>query len=199
MGYNTLDVTAGKGDVAAGQLWFFPGGYEGEIDLSFEPSTETGWVQGGYASTDGVTVDNSADKNEKRVWGNLSLGSTYSNFASTVTVQHASSTDPDLLGRLYGSGNVAVEAVSGNITINSKGTQPEVATLLINAVTDDGRKNKLVIWKAQPDLNRSFSMTDDEITVIEATYDCVAIADGTTWTQLIEGIEAPATEPDPEV
>lgn len=194
MAYNSIDVTAGKGDVINGPLWWFQGGYTEEIDLTFNPAETAGWVQIGEASTDGVDIAQEADKNEKRVWGNKSLGSSYSNFTSTLTVRHASSTDADLLKVMYGKDNVVSDGGTLKITVKSR--QPEVGTMIVMGVTDDGRKRWQVVPKAQPDLNLTYSWGDEDIVVIEAVYDCISDAEGVTDYQLIEEAVTPPVDPE---
>lgn len=184
MAYNAIDVTTFKGDTIHGPLFWFPGGYDGEVDIDFDAKSTEGWIQIGEASTEGVDINQEADKNPKMVWGAKNLGSIYSNFTSTILVRHASTTDPDLLGVVYGEGNVVVSA--GVVDLSIRNRTPGVGSLLIQAKTDDGRRVIEYVPLAQPDLNLSYTWGDEDVTVIEVTYDCLQLNDGTTNRRLIE-------------
>lgn len=192
MAYNAIDVTTGKGDTLYGPLFWFDGEYTEELDFTLDPKTEPGWVQIGEASTEGIDVEQEADKIVKMVWGKKNLGANYSNFKDTVLVRHASSTDPDVLGVIYGKENIS--KVNGKIQLKVKNRQPSNGSLLVMAVTDDGRKNWIFIQKAQPDLNLSYTFGDEDIVIFEVTYDCLQTDDGTTHIQLIETPVAPEPE-----
>lgn len=187
MAYNAIDVTTGKGDVLNGPLFWYPGGFEGDVTLDLDLKTETGWIQIGEASTDGVEFSTEVDSEDKKVWGDKILGTIQTNYKETAVVNHASFTDKDVLGIMYNPENVVV--ADGVMKVVSKNRIPKVGTLVIQAVTDDDRKNWMVIPKAQPDLNLTFSWGDEEIIVVETTYNCLPLADKTCKYMLTETAE----------
>lgn len=172
MAYNDLNVTAGKGDTVLGPLWWNPTPITTALDLDFDPTAVAGWVRLGHAMTEGVDNSQEADNSEVIVWGAKTIRVNYTGFKDTVVVRFASSTDPDVLKVVFGADNVSVTP-EGAVKLIVKSRQPEIGTLLIMGVTDDGRKRWIVVHKAQADLNVSRTFSDEDIVSIETTFACL--------------------------
>lgn len=200
MAYNPIDVTAGKGDVINGPLWYSRVPYDKLITLDFDPSAN-GFVKIGEASTDGFDNSQSADATDKNVWGGKSLGKTYSNFQDSYVIRLASSTDPDVLAMVFGKDNVTKANGAVNTVVGPR--QPTHGSFLIQMITDDGRKSWHYVPAGQPDLNLTRSFSDTEIVIIETTVNALqtVIRDADTNAVLFNGthieiVEDPIEDPE---
>lgn len=185
MAYNELDVTTAKADVAYGPVYYNPRIITVIPGIDFEPLAEDGWVKLGETSTEGYSWEQSADEKQKLVMSK-NLGSAYTNFADKLTIQFASSLDIDVLGVVFGRSNVSVDA-DGTVMVAVRNRQPEYGTLLVNTITDDGRRRVAFCPRAQPDINVSYTWNEDDITVFETVFNLTTIADLANHYELIEG------------
>jgi hypothetical protein len=183
MAYNPLDVTMASQDFDLFPVWYNKNGHVGEVpDLDFDPGSvanlAAGWVKLGDTSPDGYNFEQSADKKEKKVMSRT-LASTYTNFADSVKIQFASSTDRDVLAFLFGDDNVTVLA-DGALQVAVGARQPATGSFFIATLTDDGRPRRAFAQLAQPDPNMSYSWAEEDITVFEVTLNLFADSRGKT-------------------
>lgn len=166
MAFNNETVTAGKANIVKGPLLWNP---TPETDVTVETDFSTGgWIRLGYGSTDGASVKQSVDSDDKNVWG-ANLGKIYSNFSDVFTVNFASFLDSDVLGVLYGSKNVTVPE-AGVRRVAVKNREPNVGTLVIAGVSDSGKDIYWVMPIAQAPLELDYDVTQDDIITIKAEF-----------------------------
>lgn len=167
MARNDKDITAGKGDVVNGPLWVHFGSVNEDVDFSFDFENSSDWIELGEASTEGVSFSQEADLSEKKVWGDKTVGSLFSNFKDTFTLRLVSTLDADVKRFLYGNENVNVSDESIKTIIKNR--QPEPCGIVIMSATDDGRKKWRCANNSVLDINLSEDWSDEDIVAIEAT------------------------------
>lgn len=166
MAFNNETVTAGKANIVKGPLLWNP---TPETDVTVDTDFATGgWIRLGYGSTDGASVKQSVDSDDKNVWG-ANLGKIYSNFSDVFTVNFASFLDSDVLGVLYGANNVTVPK-DGVRRVAVKNREPNVGTLVIAGVSDSGKDIYWVMPRAQAPLELDYDVTQDDIITIKAEF-----------------------------
>ena len=173
-------VTSVKGDNVKGPLLFNP---SLTVDVTDKTDFTTGeWKKLGYGSTDGISVEQTADDTEKVVWG-ASLGTVYSNFSDKVTLHCASFMDPDMLGVVFGTENVTTQ--SGLTTIKVKPRQGTQGTFVIAAQSDAG-KPMTWVYRGQTDPNVSYDASEGDIVTYDLVVTGISGEDGTTSTMLFQ-------------
>lgn len=173
-------VTSVKGDNVKGPLLFNPS-LTVEVTADTDFSAE-GWKKLGYGSTDGISVEQTADDSEKSVWG-ASLGTVYSNFKDQVTLHCASFMDPDMLSVVFGAENVST--TTGMTTIKVKPRQGTSGTFVIAAQSDAG-KPMMWIYRGQTDPNVSYDASEGDIVTYDLVVTGISGEDGTTSTMLFQ-------------
>lgn len=167
MGYNPLNVSAGRGNTTTGPLFYNPTEQLTKLVLGQELTTAAGWIRLGEGSTDGVESTQSSTVTPKNVWGAKNLGNTFSEFTDTLIANYASAFDPDVLGAVFGRENVIVDA--NEVLTIVKARTPGFGTYVFQVKLDDGRDHWLVIPAGQPDPNLTRTFTDSDIVVIATT------------------------------
>lgn len=190
MAKNVNHVTSAKGDNVRGPLLYNPS-LDVEVTAATDFSTG-GWVKLGYGSTDGVSVEQTADDTTKSVWG-ASLGTVYSNFQDQITLHCASFMDPDMLGVVFGSGNVSTDATTGMTTIKVKNRNGSQGTFVVAATADNGAP-MMWVYRGQTDPNVSYDASEDDIITYDLTVTGISADDGTTSTMIFKTAE-PVTKP----
>lgn len=169
MGYNPLNVSAGRGDTRTGPMWYCEEEVTEKISLS-ELFTDPKWIRAGEGSTDGVESSQSATVTAKRVWGSKNLGNTVSEFSDTLVANFASSFDSDVLGIVFGSDNVQVGTDEVLTVVKSR--TPPFGTFVFQMELDDGRAHWIVVPAGQPDPNLTRTFNDADIVVTTTTIMC---------------------------
>ena len=166
MGYNPLDVSAGKGNTTKGPIQYNPNVQTNKISFSTNFTTG-GWLRLGEGATEGIESTQEATATDKRVWGNKSLGTTFSEFKDTVLTRFASAFDSDVLGVVFGTDNVRVSDEELLTIVNQR--TPGFGTFVWQMKLDDGRDHWLVVPAGQPDPNTTRTFNDSDIVIIETT------------------------------
>ena len=166
MGYNPLNVSAGRGNTKTGPILFNPTVQLTKLTLG-QSFTAGGWLRLGEGSTDGVESAQTSTVTPKNVWGGKNLGNTFSEFTDTLTVNLASAFDTDVLGAVFGQENVQVD--EDEILTIVKARTPSFGTYVIQTVLDDGRAHWIVVPAGQPDPNLTRTFNDSDIVVITTT------------------------------
>ena len=182
MAKNVNHVTSAKGDNVKGPLL-----YNSSLDVEVTANTDfsaDGWKKLGYGSTDGISVEQTADDTTKSVWG-ASLGTVYSNFRDQVTLHCASFMDPEMLSVVFGTENVSTDAETGITTIKVKNRQGTQGTFVVAATADDGSP-MLWVYRGQTDPNVSYDATEDDVITYDLVVTGISANDGTTSTMIFK-------------
>lgn len=180
MAKNAEVVTSAQVDNLSGPLF-----YNADLAADVTASTDftgAGWTDLGYGSTDGASIEQSADSSDRKVWG-ATLGSTYSNFKDVLTVHMASFLSTDLLKIVWGAANVTTDT-QGVSTVKVKSRQGSKGTFVLSTKTDTG-KPMLFVYRGQTDPNVSYDLTEDDIISYDLKITGIASDDGTTSTMIL--------------
>lgn len=134
------------------------------------------WIDLGYGSTDGASIEQKADSTDKKVWGS-NLGTTYSNFKDTAVVHAASYRSKNTLSVLFGEGNV--ESTDGVIHVNVKSRQGTKGTFVIVGRDDDGGK-MIWIYRGQTSPEVSYDLKEDDIISYDLLINGISQSNGST-------------------
>jgi len=134
------------------------------------------WLDLGYGSTDGASIEQKADSTDKKVWGS-NLGTTYSNFKDTAVVHAASYRSKNTLSVLFGEGNV--ESTDGVIHVNVKSRQGTKGTFVIVGRDDDGGK-MLWVYRGQTSPEVSYDLKEDDIISYDLLINGISQSNGST-------------------
>lgn len=188
MAYNDRNVTSAQTvDEATGPIWVNLNPTGAPMGKNFDPEGVPGWVRVGDASTDGYELSRTSDSNDKRVFGR-NLGTTFSNFKSTLKLTFAAATDADVLKLLFGASNVTVDPTSGDIVVNAKHVAPGAIAIYINMKTDDGRNVSVEAVRAQPSVELTSAWTEEDIVGYETEFTLIPTGSHGAWYQYIQGL-----------
>lgn len=166
---NSNSVTAIKGNSITGSIFQCDGIYKERVDLETDFNT-TPWTEMGLASSsDGITVDRSADSNVIVAWGDQEIDELFSNNAATVTINLFSFKDLGTLKALFGKNNVTREG--SVIRVSGKGVSTaEKNSIAIVGVDKRGNAAILFCQIAALDPNYSFTWNDTDPVSIPAVF-----------------------------
>lgn len=189
---NSSSVTAIKGNTISGSLAICDGINNVPVTLltDFQQSP---WKELGLAqSSEGITVDRSADSNVIVAWGDQEIDEIFSNNVVNVTINLFSFKDLTTLQTLFGKKNVKRE---GNvITVSGKGmSSAEKNSIAIIGVDKLGLAAILYCEIAAVDPNFSFTWNDTDPVAIPAVFKLYKNAEGEFFQMLLEEAEEDET------
>lgn len=143
---NVSNVSTGKPKVA-GAIYRAPLGTALPTDAS---STLSGaFVDMGYVTEDGVTNTNSPDTEKVKAWGGQIVLVVSNEKSDSFQMTFLESLNPNVLETVYGSGNVAVDAVSGTINVIANANEIEEYCYVIDMIMKGGALKRVVIPDGQ--------------------------------------------------
>ena len=113
------------------------------------PTTATealnvGFVDLGYVSEDGVTNNGSPESETIKAWGGATVCNVQTDRPDTYKFKLIESKNKDVLGTVYGEGNVTVDG-SGNITVKATADEMTPYSWVIDMILKGGIAKRIVI------------------------------------------------------
>ena len=174
MAKTSSQVTSVQADNTDGLFFYNPNlTVSVTLDTDF---TASDWVDLGYGSTDGASIEQKADSSDKKVWG-ANFGSTYSNFSDTATVKAASYRSKNAMKVVFGTDNV--ESKNGTLHVKVRGRQGTKGTFVISGRDDEGKK-MLWVYRGQTSPEISYDLKEDDVIVYSLVIKGISQSDGTT-------------------
>lgn len=163
-------VTAIKGNQITGVAYLKAGGFSGAIDIDSD-FDELGFTEFAIVSSeDGIAFSRSADSNEIKAWGDITIDEFWSNNSATITVNIISFKDVNSLKALFGSANV-VKRADGVIEVSIKAiSASEHVAIAILGVDKNGKDAILYARDAAIDPNFEFTWNDADPVAIPAVF-----------------------------
>lgn len=169
-------VTSVQAEYTDGLLYYNPSlTVEVTYDTDFK-ADKSGWLNFGYGSTDGASIEQSADSSDKKVWG-ANFGSVYSNFKDVATVKGASFRNKTTMGVLFGSNNATSE--KGILHVKVKNRQGTKGTFVICGHDDEGNR-MLWVYRGQTSPEISYDLKEDDVITYELKITGISQSDGTS-------------------
>lgn len=139
---NRSKVTTGKPKIG-GAVFRAPAGTT--LPTSASASLNGAFVELGYVSEDGVKNNNSANTSTVYDWGGTPVLNEVEEKPDEWTLKLIEATDTNVLGTVYGDGNVTVNAGAGEIAVQATGDQPEAQAWVIDMRLKGGALKRVVI------------------------------------------------------
>lgn len=169
-------VTSVQAEYTDGLLYYNPSlTVKVAYDTDFKDSG-SGWLNFGYGSTDGASIEQSADSNDKKVWG-ANFGAVYSNFKDIAKVKGASFRNATTMAVLFGSANAVSD--KGILHVKVKNRQGTKGTFVICGHDDEGNR-MLWVYRGQTSPEISYDLKEDDVITYELKITGISQSDGTS-------------------
>lgn len=144
MANNAANVSVGK-PIAAGGVWFAD--ITATLPTDAVAALAVDFKSGGFIADDGLTNTIEQDWNDVQAWGGDTVLSTRTSRKETFQFGFIETTK-DVLGEIYGSGNVSVDA-GGDITVKHNSADAPYRVYVFDIALTGGRVKRIVVPRAK--------------------------------------------------
>lgn len=170
---NVSNVSTGKPKVT-GAIYRAPLGTP--LPTSASATLNGAFLELGYVSEDGVKNTNEPSSENIKAWGGMTVLVVQTEKPDEWVFKLIESLNPNVLETVYGSANVAYDAVNGTIAIQAKADQLADACYVIDMVMKGGAMKRVVIPDGSLSGLAEIVYKDDEAVGYEITL--TALPDG---------------------
>lgn len=183
MGNTAANVSTGKPNVS-GAVYVAPASTTVPTDATTALDT-TKYVCMGYVSEDGLENANDLSFSDIKAWGGVVVYKSLTDFGDTFKLALLESENEDVLGLVYGSGNVDVDANTGEIEISVKNSDPEEHVFVFELALRGNKKKRIVIPSGAITAREAIKYTDSDAIKYGITVSAYPDANGLTHTEYI--------------
>jgi hypothetical protein len=180
---NASNVTTGKPKVT-GAIFNAPIGTAVPTDAS--SALDPAFVCVGHISEDGVENSQELSTTPIKAWGGNIVYNPISEFADAVKFTMIEAKNPEAMKAYYGEDSVAIDSVTGNITISVGADEMPERVWVIESALRGGAIRRIVLPHGQVKEKEAVTYKDDEPLSYGVTVSAMADDNGKTHYEYIE-------------
>lgn len=159
------------------------------LPTSATSALDGAFAEMGWSADDGLTNSNSPESEDIKAWSGTVVLSLVTEKPDTYTIKLIESTNPDVLKAVYGTDNVDVDEVTGDITVRANADDPEEGAWVFDMELRHTYK-RVVLPDAKISEVGDIVYKDDEVVGYEITLTALPDESGNTHYEYIHPLDS---------